>query len=100
MIGTEQSAADDPDATNPEPSRPFTQQEVERAERAYEAAQNALDLPHLVGVRQRAEHLLSVPVIGTDGTIAPLSHWLDVRLSELNAHEGDTGAGGAGGEQS
>lgn len=82
-IPTEDSSRDEPDATNPA-SRPFTAEEQQRAQTAWQAALNAPDLGSLVGVRRRAEHLLPVPVDATgDGTVAPLSYWLDRRRTEL-----------------
>jgi hypothetical protein len=87
-IPTEASAADDPDLTN-EPGRAFTGEEQQRALTAWQAALNTTTLDALVGVRRRAEHLLTVPVDAHgDGTVAPLSYWLDRRRAEL---EGVTG---------
>lgn len=83
-IPTEESAADEPDATG-EAARPFTPDEIERAERAWVAAQEAADLIALVGIRRRAEHLLDVPIDGGSaaGTVAPLSYWFDQRRAVL-----------------
>lgn len=100
-IPTEESAADEPDLTN-EAARPFTAEEQERAARAYEAATGAATVEALAGVRRRALHLLPVPVRMVDETLVPLSVLFDRRLAELDAvpAQGDTGAGGSGGEQS
>jgi hypothetical protein len=81
-LPTEASAADDPDVTN-EPGRPFTAEEVDRATRAYRAGEQAETVEALAGVRQRALHLLSVPLIGDDGGAAPLAVLFDRRRAEL-----------------
>lgn len=81
-IPTEASADDDADRTN-EPARPFTAEEVDRATRAYRAAEQAETMEVLFGIRQRALHLLDVPLVGDDGGAAPLSVLFDRRRAEL-----------------
>lgn len=80
-IPTEASVADEPDATNT-PGRPFTQDEVTRAERAHSAVISAETVEVLAGVRRRALELLPVPVTSGD-RVAPLSVWIDLRRAEL-----------------
>lgn len=87
-IPTEESAADEPDASG-EPARPFTPDEVERAGRAANAGQEADTVEKLAGVRQRALTLLSVPVQMVDGSLVPLSVLFDARLAELDRAPGD-----------
>jgi hypothetical protein len=82
-IPTEQSAADEPDATNPA-ARPFTAEEVQRATNAANAAEAAESVEALAGVRRRALHLLPVPVPLEDGSVAPLSVLFDQRLASLD----------------
>jgi hypothetical protein len=82
-IPTETSAEDEPDATN-EPARPFTLDEQRRGYTVLTAAQKADSVEKLAGVRQRALHLLDVPVPGGDPeVVAPLSWWFDQRRAEL-----------------
>jgi hypothetical protein len=85
-IPTEDSRADEPDATN-EPARPFSRDEVERATRAFGAALEQDSVEGLASVRHRALALLAVPVLN-EGQVAPLSWWIDQRRAEL---EGVTG---------
>lgn len=82
-IPTEQSAADEPDATNPA-SRPFSDDERERARTAWTAGRAAGDMARLVAVRQQAvaEGLLDVPVGTADGDV-PLGLLLDRRRAEV-----------------
>lgn len=82
-IPTQQSAEEEPDATNPA-SRPFTEDEVGRAQIAWKAARDATTFEALAGVRHRALHLLDVPVPTGDGGLAPLSVALDMRRAELD----------------
>jgi hypothetical protein len=79
LIPTEDSVRDEPDATNPEPSRAFTQQEQDRARTALDAAVQAstLDALVVIGRRAHAGGLLDVPVTIADGSIAPLRVHLD-----------------------
>jgi hypothetical protein len=81
-IPTEASAEDEPDATNP-PARPFTAEECERARRAWAAAYEAETLEALVGIRRRAEHLLTVPVPQDGGQITPLGVLFDQRRAAI-----------------
>jgi hypothetical protein len=83
LIPTEASSNDDPDATGPEPSRPWTMEERERANTALAAAREATTFEQLVGVRRRAEHLLDVPIVEDDGTIAPLRLHLDALRTQI-----------------
>ncbi len=78
LIPTEASAQDDPDRTNTEPSRPFSAEEVARAQRALGAAREADTIEKLAGVRHRALALLDVPVTEADGTVAPLGYLIDL----------------------
>jgi hypothetical protein len=87
-IPTEESAADEPDASG-EPARPFTPDEVERAGRAANAGQEADTVEKLAGVRQRALALLSVPVQMVDGSLVPLSVLFDQRRAQLERAGGD-----------
>jgi hypothetical protein len=86
-IPTAASAEDDPDRTN-EPGRPFTTEERARAQTAWGAARQSPTVEQLAGVRQRALHLLDVPLdgasLGEDSSVvAPLSWWIDRRRAEL-----------------
>jgi hypothetical protein len=84
LIPTGDSAANDPDATNSEPSRPFTAEEVSRAARALQAAREASTFDALVNVRRRASELLTVPV--ESGTVvAPLEFHLDALRRALES---------------
>jgi hypothetical protein len=87
LIPTEDSARDEPDATNPEPSRAFTQQEQDRARTALDAAVQATTLDELVvtGRRANAGGLLDVPVTIADGSVAPLRLHLDRLRTALEA---------------
>jgi hypothetical protein len=76
LIPTEDSSANDPDATNAEPSRAFTPQEVARASTALAAGREASTFDALVNVRRRASELLAVPLT-SDGVLAPLEVHLD-----------------------
>jgi hypothetical protein len=100
-IPTEESAEAEADATNPA-SRVFSAEEVQRAQTAWSAASAAPDLPALAGIRHRALQLLGVPVPMLNGTVIPLSVLFDQQrgVLEAQASQGDTGAGGSGGEQS
>lgn len=86
-IPTEESAADEPDATNP-PSRPFTAEEVEAATRAWEAASEATTVEKLAQVRARAVRRLNVPVRMLDESLVPLSVLFDQRRTELERAAG------------
>jgi ERF superfamily len=101
-IPTQASADDDPDATNP-PARPFTDAQRQRATRAWVAAQEATEAPALFPIHRQAqaEGLLGVPVVMMDGTV-PLGALLERRLAQLQEAPpaGDSGDGGAAGEQS
>lgn len=83
-IPTEASAADEPDATNPA-ARPFTEEEQERAGRAYDAALEADTVEKLAGVRHRALALLPVPVRMADGSLHPLSLLIDSRRRAIES---------------
>jgi hypothetical protein len=83
LIPTEESQRDEPDATNPDPGRAFTADEVERASRAWGAAFEAETVEQLAGIRQRALALLAVPVADDGGTIAPLGYRLDQRRAQI-----------------
>jgi hypothetical protein len=87
LIPTEDSARDEPDATNPEPGRAFTAEEQERAGTALIAAGEATTLDALVAVGRRANAggLLDVPIVGDAGRIAPLRFHLDARRAQLEA---------------
>lgn len=86
-IPTEQSSADEPDATNPA-SRPYSAEERQRAQNAWVAALAAASVADLANVRQRALHLLDVPIIGAEDALAPLSWHFDRRRAELDAAAG------------
>lgn len=81
-IPTQQSAEDEPDATNPA-ARPFTAEELQGASQAWTAALGAGTMEELARVRQRAVRRLSVPVETADGGLAPLSLLFDQRRAEL-----------------
>jgi hypothetical protein len=83
LIPTEESQRDEPDATNPDPGRAFTADEVERASRAWGAAFEAETVEQLAGIRQRALALLAVPVADAGGTIAPLGYRFDQRRAQI-----------------
>jgi hypothetical protein len=87
LIPTEDSARDEPDATNPEPGRAFTAEEQERAGTALDAAALCDTLDGLVAVGRRANAggLLDVPVVGDAGRIAPLRFHLDARRVQLES---------------
>lgn len=93
-IPTEQSAADEPDATNP-PSRPFTADEQQRAVTAYTAGTEAGTLEQLSTVRARAVrgNLLAVPVRMADDSLTPLGILFDGLRARL---EQDASAAGGG----
>jgi hypothetical protein len=82
LIPTEDSARDEPDATNPDPGRAFTGEEVARATRAFDAALAADTVEQLAGIRHRALELLAVPVVH-EGTIAPLAYRFDQRRAMI-----------------
>jgi hypothetical protein len=84
LIPTEESRSTEPDATNSEPSRPFTAEEVERAERALGAARATTTVEELAGVRHRALQLLDVPV-GDGGGSAPLGYLIDAHRRRIEA---------------
>lgn len=93
---------DDGDRTRPEDT--YGPEIRQRAQRAWAAALEANDEPALAGVRSRANGLLEVPV-DVDGQTMPLDQAFTGRRRYLVAQsqqqpQGDTGAGGAGGEQS
>jgi hypothetical protein len=83
LIPTEDSARDEPDATNPPEGRAFTGEEVARATRAWDAALAADTVEALAGIRHRALELLPVPVVH-EATIAPLAYRFDQRLAQLD----------------
>jgi len=85
LIPTEASAADDPDRTNIEPSRPFTPEEVDRAARALTAAVGTTTVEDLAGVRHRALPLLDVPVRSPQGHTAPLGYLIDEQRRRIEA---------------
>jgi hypothetical protein len=82
-IPTQASADDDPDATG-EDAAPPTQQQVERAAKAWEAAHFADSYERLAAIRQQAaaEGLLAVRVQQPNGD-APLGVLFDRRRAEL-----------------
>lgn len=86
-IPTEDSARNDPDASDGqqriEPPRAWSAEEQDRATAAADALSAAPDLPHLAGLRRRAEHLLTVPVRMTDGSLVPLGLLFETRLGDL-----------------
>jgi hypothetical protein len=86
-IPTETSEEDEADATNPA-ARPFTEEEVQRATAARDAATEAATIDALAGVRRRALHLLDVPVPTYDGGLAPLSVMFDARRAVLERAAG------------
>lgn len=83
-IPTRDSARDEPDAVS-EASRPFTADEMERAERALGAAQATTTVEELAGVRHRALTLLDVPVRLADGTTSPLGYLIDLQRRKIEA---------------
>jgi hypothetical protein len=83
MIGTEDSAKNDPDATNPDQSRPITAGEQDRAALAYETALEADTVEKLAAIRRRALALLHVPVRMADGSLHPLGVLFDSRLAAI-----------------
>jgi hypothetical protein len=87
LIPTEASSQDDPDVTNSAPSRPWTAEEQSRARTALDAGRQATTFDALVGVRRRAEAgaLLDVPLIGDDGSVAPLRLHLDALRNGLES---------------
>jgi hypothetical protein len=86
-IPTEASAEDEPDATN-EAARPFSAEEVQRANTAAQAAADAGTVEALAGVCRRALHLLDVPITMVDGSLVPLSVLFDQRRAALEAVAG------------
>jgi hypothetical protein len=95
----------DGDATVPEDT--YSEEQRTRAGRAWQAALECPDEPCLADVRQRAAQILEVPV-EIDGQTVTLEERLRGRLAYLRQQAaerqrqeqaGDTGAGGAGGEQ-
>lgn len=93
-VPTERDTVDG-DTTSPEVT--FTEEQRDRAGRAWQAALAAPDLPALAGIRNRAQALLEVPV-EVDGQTAPLGERLTGRARYLQ-QQGDTGTGRAGGER-
>jgi hypothetical protein len=85
LIPTEASAADDPDRTNSEESRTFAPEEVERAERALNAAQATTTVEELAGVRHRALALLEVPIRLANGQTSPLGYLIDERRRRIES---------------
>jgi hypothetical protein len=85
LIPTEASAADDPDRSNTEPSRPVTAEEHERAERALAAAQATNTVEELAGVRHRALALLDVPVRFANGSTTPLGYLFDEQRRRIES---------------
>jgi hypothetical protein len=88
LIPTEDSARDEPDATNPEPGRAFTAEEQRRATTALDAARQATTFDELVGIRRRADAggLLDVPLVPAGGVvIAPLRLHLDALRAQLES---------------
>jgi len=85
LIPTEASASDDPDRTNSEASRPFSAEEVKRAENALAAALATTTVEELAGVRHRALQLLDVPVPMVNGDAAPLGYLIDERRRRIES---------------
>lgn len=82
-IPTESSADDEPDRTN-EPGRPFTAEEVQRANHAALALESDETVEKLAATRRRALALLDVPVTLEDGSVAPLASLFDRKLASLD----------------
>lgn len=82
-IPTQQSAADDPDGSS-EPARAFTAEEVGRASNAWQAAKQDTTVAALGETRNRALHLLQVPVpMPEEGGPVALGILFDRRRAEL-----------------
>lgn len=101
---------DSPDADRTVPEDTFSDEQMERARRAWAAALEANDEPTLAGVRHRASALLEVPVdvdgqsMALDQAFTGRRRFLVSQAQQQDRHEsrapqGDTGLPGEGGEQ-
>lgn len=91
-IPTEQ---DTPDADRTVPEETYSEEQRDRAGRAWQAALEAKDEPTLAGVRARASQILEVPV-EIDGHTVTLEERLRGRLQFLRQEAAATAGNGAG----